>query len=213
MKENEYSYWDSYYRSLKNFDHHLLPSQFACFFLGEAYERGIKTVTDIAGGNGKDSFFFLRYGLEVTIIEKSEEAVRRIIQIPQSRDLKIIKQDVAREPFPKRAPNAEQSAFYCRFFIHTLPESLIDKFFMNLQKTMIKSDLLFLEYRNTEDKQLPKFTPSHKRYYHQDKLICQIANKHGFTEEYCATGIGMAKKGEDNANVTRKILRVTANGR
>jgi len=202
------SYWSEYYSNAHcNNSIHTTPSQFAAFCAIEAKETGISKLIDIACGDGRDSVFFAQLGFEVIALEQSTIAIEIITS--RSRDLnnlKAIQIDVTSEEMPQMKSSAEVSAYYARFFLHTLSEPQVHKFFRNLSNNMQSSQLFFTEYRSEQDASLTKCTPYHDRYFHNPTSIRMIAKAHNLDCIYEVQGRGFAKWKTDDAAVVRQIF-------
>tara|TARA_B100000767_G_C19761105_1_gene535208 strand:+ start:2129 stop:2788 length:660 start_codon:yes stop_codon:yes gene_type:complete len=205
-KKNEY--WDDYYGALKIAnEEHMPPSQFAAFCRAELMQLNIYQLTEIASGDGRDSIFFAQQGLNIVALDKSVNAVDFLKnKTSPYKHLSVKNIDVVDGVFP--APNFQNSAcaYYARFFIHTLNEKQLLKFFKNLSKTMRQSDYFFTEYRNDKDEKLDKGTSSHFRKFYKASYITAIANENNFKCVYEVEGRGFAKWNVDDAVVTRQIF-------
>ncbi len=202
-----FDYWKQYYENaVSNNLNHLIPSQFAAFCAVEAKEIGVKQLIDIAAGDGRDSVFFANLGFEVMSLEASSSAIEIIKSRSKGlKNLKPIQIDVTNKALPKPTVSHEVCSYYARFFIHTLPEPQLKKFFENLSNAMHYSQYFFTEYRNEKDTFLTKHTPDHDRYFHKSELIKTIAEVHKLKCVYETEGKGFAKWKTDDAFVTRQI--------
>lgn len=206
---NEHSnYWSGYYSACKgNNSNHCVPSQFAAFCALEAKEVGIKKLIDIAAGDGRDSVFFAQLGFEVLSLEQSSSAIEIIKSRSQHlTNLKSVQMDVTTEQLPRFNAKHELSAYYARFFLHTLNEQYLRMFFKNLSNAMHSSKYFFTEYRNEKDISLRKYTPHHDRYFYNSAFIRTIAGDHSLRCIYETQGVGFAKWKTDDAVVTRQIF-------
>lgn len=70
ISEKDNSYWNSFY-SNKNVPEN--PSTFAKLVLGSLEKS--KTLVEFGCGNGRDSFFFARNGINITALDLSKEAI------------------------------------------------------------------------------------------------------------------------------------------
>ena len=203
-----FNYWSGYYSAARsNKTNHFIPSQFAAFCALEAKEIGVGKLIDIASGDGRDSVFFAQLGFEVLSLEQSSEAVEIIKSRSQDlHNLKAVQIDVTSEELPQLNPLNEVSAYYARFFLHTLTEPQVRKFFKNLSNAMHSSQYFFTEYRNEKDASLTKYTPHHDRFFYESKFIEKIAKAHKLSCVYEAAGRGFAKWKTDDAVVVRQIF-------
>ena len=202
------NYWSDYYSDSRNNNtNHFIPSQFAAFCALEAKEIGVSKLIDIASGDGRDSVFFAQLGFEVLSLEQSSTAVEIIKS--KSKDLhnlEAVQIDVTSEQLPQLNSSNDVSAYYARFFLHTLTELQVRKFFKNLSNDMHSSQYFFTEYRNEKDASLTKYTPHHDRFFYKSKFIEMIAKGHKLRCIYEVEGRGFAKWKTDDADVVRQIF-------
>jgi tellurite methyltransferase len=207
MSDKKSKYWDEYYGALKSSNEgHMPPSQFAAFCRAELMQLNIYQLTEIASGDGRDSIFFAQQGLHIVALDKSVNAVDLLKnKASLYKRLSVEKIDVVDGIFP--APDFQDSAcaYYARFFIHTLDEKQLFRFFKNLSKAMGQSDYFFTEYRNDKDETLDKATSNHFRKFYKANYVTAIANENNFKCIYEIEGQGFAKWNVDDAFVTRQI--------
>ena len=130
-------YWDAYYSKQNKSPNVGPPSQFAAFCLSELGGSGIRHLVDIASGNGRDAIFFARQDLNVLAVERNDEAARLIeANTLGCSDLEVRKLDVTKETIETGFKNSPITAFYSRFFIHTLSECEVCDFFQRVAKVM-----------------------------------------------------------------------------
>ena len=67
------NYWDNYYNNITNIE----ESSFARFVKKRIKKNS--ELIDIGCGNGRDSFFFSRNNLNVTAIDISKNAIKKIL--------------------------------------------------------------------------------------------------------------------------------------
>jgi cyclopropane fatty-acyl-phospholipid synthase-like methyltransferase len=202
------NYWSEYYSDTRvNNSIHTTPSQFAAFCALEAKEAGISKLIDIACGDGRDSVFFAQLGFEVLALEKSSAAIEIVTSRSMDlNNLKAIQIDVTSKKLPQMNSSNDVSAYYARFFLHTLAEPQVSTFFKNLSNAMHISQLFFTEYRSEKDASLTKCTPYHDRYFHKPTSIKMIAKAHNLDCVYEVQGRGFAKWKTDDAEVVRQVF-------
>lgn len=200
-------YWSEYYAAAcSNNLNHVVPSQFAAFCAIEAKELEASTLIDIASGDGRDSIFFAQLGFEVRSLEKSDAALQIIKSRSREFDkLTAIRIDVTNEQLPQPGSLDGACIYYARFFLHTLTEPQLRRFFKNLSNAMHSSQYFFTEYRNDKDSCLTKYTPDHNRFFYKAKFIKTIAEVNKLKCVYDVEGRGFAKWKTDDAFVTRQI--------
>ena len=208
MDKHNQLYWENYYKS-QNPTPLPLPSQFACFCINEIKNQGINEIVDLAGGDGRDSLFFSMYNFKVTMVEKSKAAAITATENTKRYPVTVKLGDVVTDEIPISKARSVPIAFYSRFFIHTLPPEAVGEFFMNVVNVIRPEDRFYVEYRTDQDQQRPKVTKPHKRYFHRQSLIRNVAHEAGLIEDYHTSGTGYAKWQQDDAFIARHVFRGT----
>jgi SAM-dependent methyltransferase len=191
------------------------PSQFAAFvtdFL-EPSDR----IVEFGSGDGRDTFFFARYGWEAVGCDYSEIAVARCRSL--CRDLPTLKFEVCNveethsvKEFLARATGDRSGrlVFYSRFFLHAVAESGEEIMRTLIDEASQPDDLVALEFRVTEDQARPKETPPHfRRYVNADSTLAAWKSL-GWEPIYKRTGDGVAKYRDDDAVVCRIVVKKLA---
>jgi 2-polyprenyl-3-methyl-5-hydroxy-6-metoxy-1,4-benzoquinol methylase len=204
----ENTYWNNFYKKINDASlSPMPPSQFAAFCCSELRNRRVKTIVDIASGDGRDSMFFAEQGFDVYSFDKSKEAVEFLkSKLKKSPNLEFFEHDVVNNSIPDVTEKNSTKAYYARFFIHVLEHSDLLKFFNNLSKVMRPSDYLFVEYRNEKDISLAKVTPKHFRNFYKSDFVTSLADQNNLECTYEVEGQGFAKWKEDDAFVTRQVF-------
>jgi len=205
-------YWDIFYSEsdLKSQP----PSQFAAFVASEC--SSFPLILDIGCGSGRDTVFFANLGFATIAIDGSKSAVRQTIQ-------RFSKYAIGSDIHEFHCINAADlpeaddliyrisqtpKVIYSRFFLHAITDAEQASFFNFSYKCLSSDDVLALEYRTTEDSHRQKVTnPHYRRYIDTQELIDNIQEKKEFRIEYCLSGTGLAKYKNDDAHVTRLLLR------
>tara|TARA_B100001093_G_scaffold492355_1_gene533389 strand:+ start:559 stop:1194 length:636 start_codon:yes stop_codon:yes gene_type:complete len=205
-KNSEISYWDEYYIDDSQVD--FIPSQFAAFTISEMNDLNIKNIVDCGSGNGRDAIFFSRYGMNVIALDRSKKAMSlledKMHEIP---NFNAYVHDMNYELPIEINKLTENKVLYARFFIHSLDESTLNAFIKNISKSMKDGDLFFVEYRDENDKDLPKVTGKHFREYYSADKISTLASSNNLDILYEVSGVGFAKYKEDDASVIRQIFK------
>ena len=200
-------YWDNYYESLEKSDKNIPPSQFAAFCSLELIHSDIHQIVEIAAGEGRDSIFFANQGFHTIALDKSTNALNLLRKKESSaKSLKALEIDAVNEGLPLPIFPKSLCAYYARFFLHTLEENDLKKFFINLSSSMKNKDLFFVEYRNDKDETLDKAMPDHFRKFYKANFVSELAKKNGLMCSYEVSGKGFAKWDIDDAYVTRQIF-------
>jgi hypothetical protein len=200
-------YWDSYYSSGDHSVRNMPPSQFAAFCLIEMQEMAIVNLVEIASGNGRDALFFGDHGIKVLATDSSEEAVKLLEERSNGHPkVNVLNYDATKKSVGFKRDCESKTAFYARFFLHTLDDNGLHKFFKNVSSIMRPGDMLFLEYRNIEDSSAPKVTKAHFRAFHGAEKISKISKANHLKSIYEVSGRGFAKWRQDDAFITRQIF-------
>jgi hypothetical protein len=156
---------------------------------------------------GGTVFFFAQQGLQVIAIDRNSVASDLISGF--SRDLgrlSVVKMDVVEDSLSILNHTRLSCAWYARFFLHTLTDNQLSRFFKNLSSAMNPKDYFFAEYRNEKDKWLVKAMPSHFRNFFTSESIAAEAEQNNLKCIYEIEGRGFAKWGIDDAVVSRQIF-------
>lgn len=135
------NYWIEYYK--KNLAPHE-PSRFALDIL-ERLEKG-KSLLELGCGNGRDSIFFARNGLNVTAIDQAENVIAELNQ--KYADIEFLTDDfVESSLFVQR----EFDYIYSRFTLHTITKYEQSKVLDKAYHCLKAGGLLLIEARSTKD--------------------------------------------------------------
>lgn len=141
MNEN---YWNEFYKGGDP------PKNYSSFakFISETISKD-KTILDVGCGNGRDTRFLEVMGYDVVGFD--------LVNVDNFLGSNFIKGDASMS-IPKK------DVYYCRFFLHTLTEDVMDKFLDNVCKTSPYSTIV-IETRSTkgityEDKSETNFKSS-----------------------------------------------------
>jgi SAM-dependent methyltransferase len=205
-----HNYWNEVYSRKSAKISPNFPSQFAAFCVSEIFENGVDQVIDLACGNGRDTLFFARHGFNVLAIEKSQSAIDYLAESKTHENIfAVANLDLVNDQLPVSKINNTRSAFYSRFFIHTLQTEEVVKFFENISTVMKTDEILMLEYRNHHDSNKFKYFDNHFRAYYKTQFISEIAQANNLECYYAIEGIGFAKWRGEDPSVTRQIFKKT----
>lgn len=123
------SYWNNFYNTLHP---PTAPSSFAEYTSTLLSKE--QSILDVGCGNGRDTHYFEQQGYTSTGFD--------LINIKNFLGSSFIQGDVE-----KSLPYSD--VYYCRFFIHTLHETVLDKFLNNIRSTS-PNCTLFIETRSTK---------------------------------------------------------------
>lgn len=205
MKETEY--WEDYYKQHKI---PIVPSQFAAFACSEISTDA--TIIEIGCGNGRDAFFFARYGFQIIGIDNCPQAIASCNRLVERHNFPArffcgdIK-DITRTLNLSNYITGSQVSIYSRFFLHSITDEE-EVFFVELMKNMLgKYDgKLFVEFRTDRDMTLHKETKQHFRRFIRPFDLMSRMSQAGFTADYFVEGFGYAKYLNDDAHVARIVF-------
>ena len=201
-------YWDNYYSKNSKNNEKTIPSQFATFCLSEMQDQGIEEVIEFGSGNGRDAIFFSEYGINVVATDSSKASVD-ILQKKTNliKNIQVLQYDVSKDFNNILKLNNKSVSVYARFLIHALDVEKVKNFFENCSNILCDKGLIFIEYRNRQDRELKKVTEPHFREFYDPNFINDIAKSFDFELFYEVSGKGYAKWKYDDANVTRQIFK------
>jgi len=203
---NEQIYWNNYY---KNNLASNAPSQFAFDILSKL-EKG-KHLVDLGCGNGRDSLFFANKGLNVTAIDRSEQAIYMLRN--KNLSLKFICGNFIDN---SELYSEHYDYFYSRFTIHSIYANEQPKLLQNVFDSLKSDGLFFIEVRSVKDSIYGKGTFVEKnayiynghfrRFIVLEELLNDLENV-GFKIENSWEQIGFAKYENEDPIVIRVIVR------
>lgn len=125
------TYWNSYYKGLNSKP---IPSQFAAFILNEFNQ--FSDFVDIGCGNGRDAFFFSKFGKRVLGLDGSEVIIQKNKRVAEEsnlsasfKDFNLFDDDILSRLRSFIDETFSSPVFYSRFFLHVLDDKEIYEFF------------------------------------------------------------------------------------
>lgn len=204
-------YWDNFYQKKIKISK---PSSFAKFIVKKLKKN--KTLLDIGCGNGRDTFYFNKKGLNVVGIEKSKIAVKNNKKILEKKKIKNISFYNV-NIFSKKFENLEKFDYvYLRFVIHAISKQIENKLLKNLSKITKENSIVFFEFRTTKDKlfkrgkiisKYERQTNHYRRFIKFDDFIKTLNKLKNFKILYKIEKKGLAKYKNDNPVLGRIILK------
>ncbi|NIP99794.1 MAG: methyltransferase domain-containing protein [Nitrospinaceae bacterium] len=206
------NYWEQHYESYIKLT---FPSQFAAFCLNEMPHD--RTIIDCGCGNGRDSFFFDKYGKTVIGLDASTAAINFCENHATDSNAQRVNFHVANFEDKDNLGKIEkllkqrddQFLIYSRFFLHAINEKSEENFLDFCNNICNSGDEIYLEFRTIDDRRKRKIEPKHFRRFIDVDILKKKVVKKGFAIEYFSQGIGFAKYKSEDANVARLILKVT----
>ena len=152
------TYWTEYY---KNNEPPKEPSLFAQAVLSYILKkRGSSPVTEslleLGCGNGRDSIYFARNGIDVTAIDQVDEICQLQDKFVTCKNLSFIQEDFT--DFPRYLPE-KYDYIYSRFTLHSIREDEANILLKNVHDNLKAGGRFFIEVRSTNDDIFGKGVP------------------------------------------------------
>lgn len=200
---------DTFYKS--NFKN--TPSQFCVCTLTEIDPD--TAIVELGSGNGRDSLYFASQGhitlamdLSYEEIESCErEAAKRHVNHSYFFQGDLTKQNDVTTLIYQARLKSEKVTFYSRFVIHTLDDEQEIDFLNILENNLAKGEMIYFEFRSSEDAELDKLFGNHFRRYVDLETFHKRLKSRGFEILYSLIGQGMAKYKEEDPFVARIIAQ------
>lgn len=140
------NYWEKYYKKTA----YEKQSNFANFVIKRLRNKKKLYIADIACGNGRDTVFFHKSGLNVVGFDQSKNVVN-------NNKIKFGNY-FSKINFCKRKLKLKKkfNIFYIRFFFHAITEEMEKNFLKNLKITSNKKSFFFCEFRTNKDSLIKK---------------------------------------------------------
>lgn len=117
----------------------LTPSLFAQDFVGEMADRKLKSVLEIGCGNGRDSIFFARAGLDVTAIDVAPSAIKLAKENAKGAKVSIDFKVANAEKLP-----FDDSQFEAVFSLSVLHATKLEKSLTEVNRVLEKDGMAFV---------------------------------------------------------------------
>jgi len=154
------------------------PSELAVSALPTFKDNKIRTVLELGCGQGRDTWFFARNGLEVTALDYSEAGICQMKEKAKEGGNVSLKVHDARNPLP--FPEASFDAVYSHmFFTMEFSEEEVAKMLTECLRVLRPGGINIYSVRNDHDPHYGKFVPKGKDMW-QNPMGFVV---HFFTEE------------------------------
>jgi len=143
---NEQKYWKTKWNKI------LLKrtSNFARRSFSQIKNRNFKKLLDLGCGNGIDSLYFARKGLNVTSVDFSESGIQKLNELIMKNginNLKAIHKDIRKIKFKDNS----FGVIYAHLSLHLFEDKVTTKIFNKLFRILKKDGMIFIKCKSIED--------------------------------------------------------------
>lgn len=206
--DRDVDYWNQYYDSCPDIE---MPSLFAQN-VGKLVKRG-KTLLELGCGNGRDSVYFVRMGLNVTAIDASDKSIHMLEEKYDDGNICFICDDFVCSP---AIFSAQYDYCYSRFSLHAVNERQESEVIKNVYNSLKTGGQFFVEVRSVHDDLYGKgekvadhsyIYEGHFRRFVVKEELEEKVKKAGFQIVSSKEQRGYAPFGESDPPVIRMILQ------
>lgn len=203
-------YWDSYYLSNKG---DITPSLFATE-VGKLIKKN-KSILELGCGNGRDSLYFDKLGLQVTAIDASNATIEKLKN--KKTAVWFVCDDFVNANIIK---TSQFDYIYSRFTLHAINEQQENELLYNVFDALKINGKFFVESRSTSDEKYGQgkkigeneyiLDDHYRRFIDKDKLVKKLSDI-GFFIEYCEEKRGFAPTDNCDPVILRLICSKEGN--
>ena len=204
-------YWDEYYAT------HSKPNDASTFaeFVLDRLEEG-KTLIELGCGNGRDSLFFSKNGLNVVAVDQVDSEIKFLNENYASENITFVAGDFTNLATSEEdlIKNTQFDYIYSRFTFHSINEAKEDRT-LDWISNHLDGGLFLLEARSLNDPMFKKgdalsdtenFTTHYRRYMDLDKFTDKLEDL-GFEILFEIEDKDLAPYKDDNPYVIRIIAK------
>lgn len=204
-------YWDEYYAT------HSKPNDASTFaeFVLDRLDEG-KTLIELGCGNGRDSLFFSKNGLNVVAVDQVDSEIKFLNENYASENITFVAGDFTNLATSEEdlIKNTQFDYIYSRFTFHSINEAKEDRT-LDWISNHLDGGLFLLEARSLNDPMFKKgdalsdtenFTTHYRRYMDLDKFTDKLENL-GFEILFEIEDKDLAPYKDDNPYVIRIIAK------
>ncbi len=172
------NYWNAYYSKSPNINE---PSLFAQD-VGKKLSKS-KTILELGCGNGRDSIYFSKLGLNVTAIDASDGVIRQLKQENDEDNICFICDDFVSS---SAIFSGQYDYVYARFALHAINEEQETEVLHNVYRVLKQGGRFFIEVRSVNDelygqgikvgKNAYIFDGHFRRFIEIDQLVNKMKN-------------------------------------
>lgn len=204
-------YWDEYYAT------HSKPNDASTFaeFVLDRLDEG-KTLIELGCGNGRDSLFFSKNGLNVVAVDQVDSEIKFLNENYASENITFVAGDFTNLATSEEdlIKNTQFDYIYSRFTFHSINEAKEDRT-LDWISNHLDGGLFLLEARSLNDPMFKKgdalsdtenFTTHYRRYMDLDKFTDKLEDL-GFEILFEIEDKDLAPYKDDNPYVIRIIAK------
>lgn len=204
--DRDVEYWNKYYEESHDIEK---PSLFAESVIGLMTEN--RNLLELGCGNGRDSLYFIRHGINVTGIDASDTAIKRLHAANSYGNAYFICDD-----FVCSSTIFVEQFDYCysRFSLHAINAEQESEVIKNIYRALKKGGRFFIEVRSVNDdiyglgekiaEDTYVYEGHFRRFVVKDELEHKLEQA-GFCISYSEEKRGFAPYGESNPPIIRII--------
>lgn len=136
-------YWNHYYKTNPDINY---PSQFAQYI--SKFLHRSKNILELGCGNGRDSIYFLKLGLNVTAIDASDGVIEQLKQENKEENICFICDDFVSS---SAIYSGQYDYVYSRFTLHAINKEQEMEVLNNVYKVLKCGGKFFVEVRSVND--------------------------------------------------------------
>lgn len=204
-------YWDNYYAT------HSKPAVASTFaeFILDKLEVG-KNLIELGCGNGRDSLFFSKKGINVVAVDQVESEINFLNENYSNENITYLCDDFTSlaQSIHDEIKKTDFDYVYSRFTFHSINEAKEDRTLTWISENL--KGLFFLEARSLNDPMFKKgenlsdtenFTNHYRRYMDLDKFVSKLESL-GFEILFKIEDKDLAPYKDDNPYVIRIIAKI-----
>ena len=204
--DRDTEYWNNYYN---NNSAPFEPSLFAKSVMKNMKKE--KTLLELGCGNGRDSIFFYKNGLNVTAVDASDKTIQQLKDNYNEDNICFICDDFV---CSSAIFSGQFDYCYSRFSLHSINEKQEEEVIANVFKVLKNKGKFFIEVRSVNDdiygkgKEVGKdsyiYEGHFRRFVHKDVLENKL-RECGFEIDYSEEAVDFAPYKDSNPPVIRII--------
>ncbi len=136
-------YWNDYYKAKPDINYPSLFAQHISTFLKKS-----KNILELGCGNGRDSVYFSRLGLNVTAIDASDGVIEQLKQENTEENICFICDDFVSS---SAIYSGQYDYVYSRFTLHAINKEQETEVLYNVHKVLKEGGNFFIEVRSVND--------------------------------------------------------------